>query len=69
MTQGVEVVLALGVLSRVDNSTLCEQDEPVEKGNDVASRLVNSEDDGSIVLSGEGDERLNDVERVESIET
>lgn len=69
MTQRIEVVLALGVLSRVDNSTLCEQDEPVEEGNDVASRLMDGEDDGSIVLSGEGDERLDDVERVESIET
>jgi hypothetical protein len=64
----VKIVLAVGILARVNDAALGEQDETVKEGDDVASRLMDRKDDGPVVLAGEGDERLDDVECVEGVE-
>lgn len=65
----VEVVLAVGVLARVDDAAFSEQDESVKQGDDVAPGLMDGEDDRAVVLASEGDERLNDVEGVKGVKT
>lgn len=64
----LEVVLALFVRARVDDLSLGEKHEPIEEGDNVGPRLVDGEDDGAVVVPGERDERLDDVERVERVE-
>ena len=64
----LEVVLALVVRARVHNLTLGKQHAPVEQGDNVGPRLVDRKDDGAVVVPGERDERLDDVERVERVE-
>jgi hypothetical protein len=64
MTNGFEVWLALGEFARVDNTTLGEHKELIEKRNNVAARLVNCENHGPFIFSGKGDKGLDDVESV-----
>lgn len=68
MSDRLEVLLTLAVRPRVDDLTLGEEDETVEEGDDVGPRLVDGEDDGSVVVASEGDKGLNDVEGVEGVE-
>lgn len=55
MSEGLEVILAPIVVSRVNDLASREEDEPIEEGDDVASGLMDSEDNGPLVIPGEGD--------------
>lgn len=69
MTDTVEVSLTLGHLARVDHFSLCEKYELIEQSDDIAARLMDSEDDGTVVVSRERNEALHDVIGVIGVET
>jgi hypothetical protein len=41
----------------------------IEHGNDVTTRLMNREDNGALVVTGQGYKTFHDIERVVCIET
>ena len=65
----VKVGLAVPKGTGVDSPALSEKHELVKKRNDVGARLMDGEDDGSVVRLDEVNKTFNDVEGVESIET
>lgn len=69
LTNAVEVALTFGHLARIDHLSLGEKDKLVEEGDDIAARLVDGEDDGTIVVSREGNETLHNIIRVVRVET
>jgi len=49
--------------------TLGEENETIEESDDVGTRLMDGEDDGSVVVASESDEGFDDVEGIEGVET
>jgi hypothetical protein len=69
MTDALKVSLTFRIHSRVDELSTTENDERVEQGNNVASRLVDSEDDRALIVPGERYETFDDIESVVRVET
>lgn len=69
MTNTVEVTLTLGHLARINHFALCEKYELIEQSDDIAARLMNSEDDGTVVVPRERNEALHDVIRVIGVQS
>lgn len=65
----VEVGLAVAEGTGVDGSALGEKNQLVEKCNNVGARLMDGEDDGSVIRLDEVNKTFNNVESVEGIET
>lgn len=64
-----KVLLTPLKVPRVDHSSLCKHHQAVEEGDDIALRLVNGEDDRTVVLPSQGDQRFDNVVCVVRIET
>lgn len=63
-----EVVRDLVRFTRVDELAACKYDQLIEEGHDVAAGLVDREDDGTVIVTSEGDEAVNDTQCVVCIE-
>lgn len=64
-----EILMALANLAGIDHFTPCQKDKLIKHGNNVASRLMDRKNDSAIVIFREGNERLDDVERVVRVQT
>ena len=53
----------------VNELAACENNELVEEGDDVATRLVNGEDNGTVVIARERNETVDDAQSVVRVET
>jgi hypothetical protein len=62
------VLLRLLEIARIHHATFGEQEHPVKHRRDVALRLMNGEDDRSIVLLRQVGERLDDIISVVRVE-
>ena len=62
-----KVICNLVRLSGVDELAAGEHNELIEKGDDIAARLVNCEDNGPIVIASEGNQTIDDAEGIEGI--
>lgn len=51
MTDVIKVFLTLGEGARIDHFAFCEEDELIEEGCNVGSRLMDREDDSAIEVS------------------
>ena len=65
----VEVALTFVEGSTVDCAALSEQDELIEQCDNVGTRLVDSEDNSTVVRLDKVDKTFNHVERVVCIKT
>lgn len=55
--------------ARVNELAASENYELVEEGDDVATRLVNGEDNGTVVIARERNETVDDAQSVVRVET
>ena len=63
-----EVIRALVCIARVYQFTLCEHEQLIEEGDNVAAGLVDGEHYGAIVILGEGNQARHDAQRIESVQ-
>lgn len=69
MTQLFKVLLTASKVARVNCTTIGKKKELVEKGDDVATRLMDGTNNGSLIVAREAVERVNHIVRVESVQT
>ena len=69
MTNLLEIIIALGSIARIDEFTPSEEDELIEEGNNIATGLMNSENDRSVVIPGKRHEATDDTQGIESVQT
>ena len=68
IADAIKVYLACVKRSRVYRPALGEENQAVKEGDNVGSRLVNGEDDGSLVSLGQGHETFDDIVGIEGIQ-
>ena len=69
MADPLKVVVALQEFTRVHDLSVSEQHEMIEHRDDVAPRLVDSEHNSAVVVTGKGSEGLHNVVRVIRVQT
>ena len=69
MVDPLKVVVALREFTRVDDLSVCEQHEMIEHRDDIAPRLVNSEHNSAVVITGERREGFHNVVRIIRVQT
>lgn len=62
-----KVLLACRERSRVDSAPAREKDQSIEESHNVGARLVDSENDRTVVRLGQGNKAFHDVKRVVGI--
>lgn len=69
VTDRLEIPLTLGELARIHGFSRSQDKQMVKQGDNVAPRLMDCEDDGPVVVARKGYKAVNDVMRVEGIQT
>jgi hypothetical protein len=61
LSDRVKIRLTFGELSSVHEVALSEKDELIEKSYYIATRLMNCEDDGPVVVAGKRNQTFDDI--------
>lgn len=65
----LKVVVAFREFARVHHLSVCEQNKVIEHCDNVAARLVNSEQHSAVVIAGKGSEGFHNVVCVIRVQT
>ena len=69
MSNPFEICMTLGEFPGVNHFSFRQEHKLVEQCDDIATRLMNSEYDSTIVAPGECDKALNNIESIESVKS
>lgn len=65
----LEVIVAVRGVTRVNQFALCQQDKFVKEGHDIAARLMDGENDRTIIVSRKCHQAVHHAEGVVSVQS
>ena len=69
MVDTLQIVIAFRSVTRVDQFAVSQEDQLVEKGDDVAARLVDGKDDCAVVVSRKRDQAVHHAQGIVCVQS